>query len=115
MQKAIYYEKTGKQVERVLSISDISILENNPTGLEYILIDDYTEPPKVENPALNVVYPMYDTVKEEFLWVVVNYMYTATEGVLEIQNIRAQVESLKSENQELTKTISILLTGGEEA
>lgn len=46
MEKAIYYEKAGSQVERVLSIADPSIIEHNPTGLEYILIDDYTEPQK---------------------------------------------------------------------
>lgn len=114
MQKAIYYEKTGRQVERVLSIANPSIIEHNPTGLKYILIDDYTDPPKVENPALDVTYAMYDTVKKEFLWVVVNYMYTATEGILEMKNLQAQVESLQKENKELTETIDILLTGGTE-
>lgn len=114
MKKAIYYEKTGKQVERVLSVADPSIVDQNPTGLEYTIIEDYTDPPKVENPALDITYPMYDTVKKQFLWVVVNYMYTATEGILEMKNLQAKVESLQKENKELTETIDILLTGGTE-
>lgn len=104
MQKAIYIENTGKRVERVLSVADPSIIETNPTGLEYTLIDDYTEPPVVANPSLDINYPMYDTANKKFMWVTVNYMYTATDQILDIQNLKAQ-------NAELQKTINIMLTG----
>lgn len=97
MQKAIYVEKTGKNVERILSIADPSIIENNPTGLEYILIEDYTEPPTVVDPALDINYPMYDTVNKVFKWVTVNYQNTATDTHLAIENVKSDVKIAQEE------------------
>lgn len=54
---------------------------------------------------------MYDTVDKKFMWVPVNYMYTATTQVLEMQNLKAEVEKLTAENSELQNTINIMLTG----
>lgn len=54
MQKAIHIEHTGRRYERVLSIAEPFLIECNPTGTEYFLIEDFTEPPAVENPALDI-------------------------------------------------------------
>lgn len=37
MQKAIHIEQSNKDIVRVLSITAADIIENNPTGREYIL------------------------------------------------------------------------------
>ncbi|WP_313524787.1 hypothetical protein [Anaerotignum sp.] len=56
MQKAIHVEDNDT-VSRILSIADISIIENNPAGLFYIP-EEYVEPPVLANPALDKAYPM---------------------------------------------------------
>lgn len=49
MQKAIHIESSVKDIVRVLSIMNPEDIENSPTNREYILIEDYTEPPELDN------------------------------------------------------------------
>lgn len=109
MQKAIYIERTGKQFERVLSIAEPEIIEANPTGRSYTLIDNYIEQPEVENPSLDIAYPMYDTVNNLFKWVVVHYQPTATDYIMNIENMKAEISRLNAEKAELQDTIDTLL------
>ncbi len=67
MQRAINIDNTGKTVERVLSIADPAIIESNPTGIEYILIEDYVDPPEVIDPSLDINYPMYNKDTKKIL------------------------------------------------
>lgn len=99
MQKAINIESSSKNVVRVLSIADSEAIEHNPTGLEYILIEDFTEPPELEN-HLSINYPMYDKVNQQFKWVQVQYQNTMTEELL-------QIENLKVENSQLTDALNL--------
>nr|WP_312578325.1 hypothetical protein [Sedimentibacter sp.] len=85
MIKAINIEVSSNNVVRVLSIADKTIIENNPTGLEYILIEDYTEPPELDN-TLSINYPMYDKVNQTFKWIQIQYQNTATEEMSQIEN-----------------------------
>lgn len=106
MQKAIYIENTGKNVERVLSIADPSIIENNPTGLEYIIIEDYTEPPTVADPALDINYPMYDKINRAFKWITVHYQNTATETYLAIESVKSDIQTAKKGIEDIDNQIN---------
>ncbi len=101
MQKAIHIENSNKNVVRVLSLAEPDIIENNPTDREYILVEDYTEPPALDNP-MSVNYPMWDKVKQEFKWLQIQYQNTVTEELLEIEN-------LKAENITLNETVNMLI------
>jgi len=101
MQKAINIENSNKNIVRVLSIAEPEIIENNPTGREYILIEDYIEPPTLDNP-MSVNYPMWDKVSQRFKWVPIQYQNTATNEILEIEN-------LKAENRTLNETVNMLI------
>jgi hypothetical protein len=107
MQKAIHIENTGKNVVRVLSIAEPEVIENNPTGLEYILIEDFTEPPELDN-HLSINYPMYDKVNQQFKWVQIQYQNTATEELLQIENLKVENTQLKSDLQLANENIDIL-------
>lgn len=87
MQKAINIEITDKNISRVLSIADPSIIENNPTDLEYILIDDYENPPVVEDLELDINYPMYNKELKKFYWITINYQTTANQQLIELENL----------------------------
>lgn len=87
MQKAINIETTSKSVARVLSIADPSIIDSNPTNLEYILIDDYVEAPAVSDPALDINYPMYNKETEKFYWVTINYQTVANQQLVALENL----------------------------
>ena len=101
MQKAIYVENTGKIVERILSVAPPEVLETNPTGTSYILIDDFPEAPELQsNMCIN--YPMYNTQTQEIIWVQIDYQYTATNELLEIEN-------LKAENRTLNEIVNMLI------
>lgn len=107
MQKAISLESSNKNIVRVLSIADSSIIENNPTGLEYILIDDFTEPPELQS-HLSINYPMYDKINQEFKWMQIQYQNTATEELLQIENLKSENMQLKTDLQLANENIDIL-------
>lgn len=108
MNKAIHIENTGKNVERVLSIIEEEDIAFNPTGLEYLLITDYEEPPTLNNPmAIN--YAMYDKINKAFKWVQVRYQNTATEELLGIENLKAADTLLQNELAEAIENINLLI------
>lgn len=109
MRKAIHLESKTQNITRVLSIAEPEIIEKNPTNLEYILIEDYVEKPAVTNPTLDVCYPMYDNINKQFKWVIVNYQYTATETLMEIENLQSLVSALQAENKKLQEVVDTLL------
>lgn len=108
MIKAINIENSSKNVVRVLSIADPSVIENNPTGLEYILIEDFTEPPELDN-HLSINYPMYDKVNKQFKWVQVQYQNTMTEEMLNIENLKVENLQLKNEVDLANENIDMLI------
>lgn len=108
MQKAINIENSNNNIVRVLSIAEPEILEYNPTDLDYILIEDFTEPPELES-HLSINYPMYDKVNQEFKWIQVQYQNTATEEMLQIENLKVENNTLKSELQSANENIDMLI------
>ena len=106
MQKAINIDNTGKTVERVLSIANPSIIENNPTGIEYILIEDYVEPPEVLNPSLDINYPMYNKETQKFYWVTVNYQNTATDMYVALETANADISKTKDKISAINNQIN---------
>jgi hypothetical protein len=108
MQKAISIENSSKNVVRVLSIAEPNIIENNPTGLEYILIEDFTEPPELDN-HLSMNYPMYDKVNQQFKWVQVQYQHTMTEELLQIENLKVENSQLRDELNLANENIDMLI------
>ena len=108
MQKVINLENSGKNVVRVHSIAEPDIIENNPTGLEYILIDDFTEPPELQN-HLSINYPVYDRVNRQFKWAQVQYQNTMTEELLQIENLKVENSQLKSELNLANENIDMLI------
>jgi len=107
MNKAIHIENTNKNIARVLSIAEPEIIDNNPTELEYILIDDFTEPPELQS-HLSVNYPMYDKINQEFKWIQIQYQNTATEELLQIENLKSENMQLKTDLQLANENIDIL-------
>ncbi len=107
MQKAINIENINKNVVRVLSISEPDIIENNPTGREYIIIEDYEEPPILENP-MSVNYPMWNKFNQTFKWVRIQYQNTATEELLEIENLKVENNLLEGKLQSANENIDML-------
>ena len=107
MNKAIHIENTNKNIARVLSIADPEIIDNNPTELEYILIDDFTEPPELQS-HLSINYPMYDKINQEFKWIQIQYQNTATEELLQIENLKSENMQLKTDLQLANENIDIL-------
>lgn len=107
MNKAIHIENSSKNVVRVLSIAEPSVIESNPTGLEYILIEDFTEPPELES-HLSINYPMYDKVNQQFKWVQVQYQNTMTEELIQIENLKVENSQLKSELNLANENIDML-------
>jgi hypothetical protein len=108
MQKAINIENSSKNVVRVLSIAEPSVIESNPTGLEYILIEDFTEPPELES-HLSINYPMYDKVNKQFKWVQVQYQNTMTEELLQIENLKVENALLNNELNLANENINMLI------
>jgi len=108
MNKAINIEGSSKEVVRVLSIADETAVENSPNGLTYMLITNYVEPPVLTNP-LDLNYPMYNKVTKEFYWKTVYYQYTATDGLIEVENLKQVVATLQSEKNSLQETVDTLL------
>jgi len=108
MNKAINIESTSKTVARVLSIADETVIESNLTGFEYILIEDFMEPPALSNPmAIN--YPMYDKVNKAFKWIQIAYQSTATEEILGIENLKAENSALKTDLSVASENINMLI------
>jgi hypothetical protein len=108
MNKAINIENSSNDVVRVLSIAEPEIIENNPTGLEYILIEDFTEPPELDNP-MSINYPMYDKVNQQFKWVQVQYQNTMTEELLQIENLKVENSQLRDELNLANENINMLI------
>lgn len=108
MNKAINIENSGKNVVRVLSIAEPEIIENNPTGLEYILIEDFTEPPELDN-HLSINYPMYDKVNRQFKWVQVQYQNAMTEELIQIENLKVENSQLRNELNLANENIDMLI------
>lgn len=108
MQKAINVENSSKNVVRVLSIAEPPIIENNPTGLEYFLIGDFTEPPELDN-QLSINYPMYDKINKQFKWVQVQYQNTMTEEMLQIDNLKVENSILQTELLTANENIDMLI------
>ncbi len=108
MKKAINIESSSNNVVRVLSIANESVIENNPTGANYILISDFTEPPELEN-HLSMNYPMYDKVNQQFKWVQIQYQNSATEEMLNIENLNVENSLLKSNLAVANDNINMLL------
>jgi hypothetical protein len=108
MIKAINIENSRNSVVRVLSIADESVIEENPTTLDYILITDYTEPPASSNP-MAVNYPMYDKVNKKFKWKQIAYQNTATEELLEIENLKTENLALKVDLAAANDSINMLI------
>lgn len=107
MQKAINIESSNKNVARILSIMNPEDIENNPTSLEYFLIEDYIEPPAMDN-SLSVNYPMWDKINKVFKWVQIQYQNTATEELLEIENLKSENNILKNQLQTANENIDML-------
>jgi len=108
MQKAINLENSSNDVVRVLSIAEPEVIANNPTGLEYILIEDFVEPPEPQS-HLSVNYPMYDKVNREFKWVQVQYQNTMTEELLQIENLKVENSQLRNELNLANENINMLI------
>lgn len=108
MNKAINIENSSKNIVRVLSIANETVIENNPTGLEYILINDFTEPPDLQN-NLSINYSMYDKANEIFIWKQIQYQNTATEEVLNIENIKMTLSITRSELATTNSNIDMLI------
>lgn len=106
MQKAINLEQSNKQVVKVLSIMNPEYIENNPTNRKYILIHDYTEPPESDHMSVN--YPMYDKLNQNFKWVQIQYQNTATEEILEIENLKVENNMLKNQQKTANENIDML-------
>ena len=109
MKKAICVESKSQDVTRVLSIAEPEIIDINPTGLEYFLIDDYAAPPEVANPSLDICYPLYDNIAKQFKWIVVNYQYTVADTLLEIQNLNSSISILQGEKNKIQEVVDTLL------
>lgn len=108
MQKAIHIENTNKNIVRVLSIAEPEIIENNPTGRDYILIDDFTEPPELQS-NLSVNYPIYDKANQQFKWVQIQYQNTMTEELLQIENLKVENSQLRNELNLANENIDMLI------
>lgn len=108
MQKAICVENINKNIVRILSIAEPEILENNPTDREYILINDFIEPPILLN-HLSINYPMYDKINQQFKWVQIQYQNTATEELLAIENLQSENNILKDQLQTANENIDMLI------
>jgi hypothetical protein len=110
MQKAIYIENTGKVIERILSVAEPQILENNPTGRNYILVEDFVEEPELQTPT-SINYPMYNTQTGEVLWIQIDYKNTAPPELLEIENLKAENKILNENINTLTEALADMIGG----
>lgn len=108
MIKAINIENSNKKIVRVLSIAEPEILENNPTNQNYILVDNFTEPPELQS-HMGINYCMYNKITQEVFWVQVQYQNTATEELLEIENLKVENSTLQNELLTAQETINMLV------
>lgn len=95
IQKAINIEKSNTNSVRVLSIAEPEIIENNPTNREYILIDDYIDPPEADNHMI-INYPMYNKIDKKFLWMQIDYQNVASDGIIEIEDIKNNISNINN-------------------
>jgi len=103
MKKYINIETSNDTIVRVLSITDSLV---SPNGLKYIEINNYIEPPILNNLALDIAYPLYNKETQEFYWVIVNYQTTATEVNLQLENTKYQLQTSQSEIKQLTTELN---------
>lgn len=109
MQKAIHIESSANNIVRVLSIAGSEIIEANPLGLPYFIIEDYTEKPELDNPSLDISYPMYNKTDKKFFWVTVNYEVTPEQYLVEVQNLTNELAIIKASNTNLQEVVDVLL------
>lgn len=107
MQKAINIDNSGATIVRILSITDISAVENSPNGLDYISVE-YVEQPKVSD-EMSINYPMYNKETGVMFWQTVDYQNTASAELLEINNLHNEIENLKAEKESLQEVVDTLL------
>jgi hypothetical protein len=107
MNKAINIENSSNNVVRVLSIAEPDIIENNPTNQTYILVDNFVEPPELQS-HMSVHYCMYNKTTQELYWIQVQYQNTATEELLEIENLKVENNTLKNQLQTANENIDML-------
>lgn len=107
MQKVINIENSNKQIVRVLSIAEPDIIENNPTNQNYILVDNFPDPPETTS-HMSVNYCMYNKTTQEIIWQQVQYQNTATNELLEIENLKVENTQLKSDLQTANENIDSL-------
>lgn len=107
MQKAIKIENSDSAVVRILSISDISILDTS-LGSDYFAIEDYADKPEVSDPALEIYYPMYNKTTKSFSWTLVNYQITSPDGLVDSESLKTDNATLKAANESLQKTVDTL-------
>ena len=93
MQKAINIDNNGT-ISRILSVADISAVDNSPNGAIYIPVD-WVEAPKL-NSNMDIAYPMYNSQTKTMFWQVVNYQTVATDMVLENNNLRIEIYDLQN-------------------
>lgn len=108
MQKAIHLDTNGT-IRRVLAIAEPEIITANPTGFDYIVIDDYTEPPALADAQMDKAYPMYHTTEQRFFWQVVHYQTTAGAELLQYMNVEEKLKRLEMENVALQEAVDTLL------
>lgn len=103
MQKAINLENSSKNVLRVLSIAEPEMAE---ISADYVLIDDFTEPPELDN-HLSINYPVYDKTNKQFKWVQVQYQNTMTEELIQIENLKIENSQLRNELSETQTELNL--------
>lgn len=107
MQKAINIDNSGATIVRILSITDVSAVENSPNGLDYISVE-YVEQPEVSD-EMSINYPMYNKETGVMFWQTVDYQNTASAELLEINNLHNEIENLKAEKESLQEVVDTLL------
>jgi len=110
MQKAINIESSNKQIVRVLSIAEPDVIENNPTSQSYIIVEDFPEPPEVTS-HMTVNYCMYNKNTQEIIWKPIQYQNTATDELLEIENLKAQLQAANENINFLAEALADMIGG----
>jgi regulator of replication initiation timing len=62
------------------------------------VIDNYVEKPEVNDPAMDIAYPMYNKETGEFFWMIVNYQMTVANYILDIKNMEHEIAALREES-----------------
>lgn len=106
MRKAVILESFSN-VTRVLAVLDADDAQYNPTNSNVKIIDDFTEPPEIDN-YMSVNYPMYNNVEEKFFWVQIQYQNAATEEIFAIENLKVENNVLQQNLSTANENIDML-------